>query len=143
MNVRILQQPFNANGELSCLGTELTQQLLSGNYNRVHIFSAFVTSSGTRRLGPALRAVIQAGGQVRTLIGVNNDLTSMQAVLELHNVGADVTGLHTGGSILYHPKVYWLQGENSAWISVGSSNLTGDGMYRNFETNTVIELDLN
>jgi phospholipase D-like protein len=124
------------------LGSDITEQLLSHHYNRVHIFSAFVTSSGTQRLGPALRAVIEAGGIVRALVGVANHLTSMQAVADLLDIGAEVTGLHTGGSILYHPKVYLLQGQDRAWISVGSSNLTGNGMYRNIETNTIIELRL-
>jgi hypothetical protein len=99
-------------------------------------------SSGTQRLSPALHAVTRAGGNVRALIGVDNGLTSMQAVADLHAAGVEVLGFHTGGSILYHPKVYLLSSADRAWISVGSSNLTGDGMYRNVETNTVIELDL-
>lgn len=142
MNLRILQQPFSATGELSRLGADMNQQLLSGEYNDIHIFSAFVTSSGTQRLAPGLRSVTQASGTVRFLIGVNNGLTSLQAVADLHDIGAEVLGLHTGGSVLFHPKVYFLRGPNRAWISIGSSNLTGDGMYRNIETNTVIELDL-
>jgi HKD family nuclease len=142
MNVRLLLQPFDSQGVLSRLGVELTAQLASGIYNQVHILSAFVTSSGTLRLCPALAPVAQAGGRVHALIGVNNGLTSMQAVADLHAAGVDVLGFHTGGSILYHPKVYLLRGMNRAWLSIGSSNLTGDGMYRNIEANTIIELDL-
>lgn len=142
MNVRILQQPFDNAGGLSRLGSELTGQLQSGNYRDVLIFSAFVTSSGTQRLGPALRSIIQNGGTVRALIGVRNGLTSMQAVADLHAIGVEVWGLDTGGSILYHPKVYLLQGARAGWVSIGSSNLTGDGMYRSFETNTILELNL-
>src|SRR5258707_22006 len=142
MNVRLLLQPFNSQGVLSRLGVDMIAQLVSGSYNQVHILSAFVTSSGTQRLGHALESVTHAGGQVHALIGVNNGLTSMQAAADLHAAGVEVLGFHTGGSILYHPKVYLLRGANRAWLSVGSSNLTGDGMYRNIETNTIIELDL-
>jgi hypothetical protein len=142
MRVRLFQQPFTSTGALSRLGVALAERLMSGDYNRVHIFSAFVTSSGTRRLGPALRTVTTSGGTITALIGVDNGLTSIQAVEDLHAAAAEVLGLHTGGSILYHPKVYLLSGGNVGWISVGSSNLTGEGMYRNIETNTVIELDL-
>ncbi|MGI9101040.1 MAG: phospholipase D-like domain-containing protein [Terriglobales bacterium] len=142
MNVRILQQPFDVNGALCRLGTDITARLASGQFRDVLIFSAFVTSSGTQRLGPALHAITQAGGTVRALIGVRNGLTSAQAVADLHAAGVEVWGLDTGGSVLYHPKVYILRGEGVGWISVGSSNLTGEGLFRNIETNTIIELDL-
>jgi hypothetical protein len=142
MDVRIFLQPFDVHGGLSRLGSEITGRLVSGNFNEALLFSAYVTSSGTQRLGPPLRAVIQAGGTVRALIGVHNGLTSMQAVTDLHAYGVEVWGLDTGGSILYHPKVYALRGANEAWVSIGSSNLTGEGMYRNIETNTILKLDL-
>jgi hypothetical protein len=66
----------------------------------------------------------------------------MQAVTDLHANGVEVWGLNTGGSILYHPKIYALRGGNQGWISIGSSNLTGDGLYRNVETNTILTLNL-
>jgi HKD family nuclease len=142
MQVQILLQPFNSQGLLSRLGINLAAQLMSGAYLEVHILSAYVTSSGTQRLANALQAITAAGGQVHALIGVDNGLTSMQAVADLHAAGVEVLGFHTGGSILYHPKVYLLKGPHRAWLSVGSSNLTGDGMYRNIETNTLIDLNL-
>ncbi len=142
MRVTILQQPFDGNGALSRLGVTFIAQLAHVHFNQVQILSAFVTSSGTQRLRAALTAVTSRGGHATALIGVNNGLTSMQAVADLHAAGVEVLGFHTGGSVLYHPKVYLLRGADRAWLSVGSSNLTGDGMYRNFETNSLIELDL-
>lgn len=142
MEVTILHQPYDSDGALCRLGTDIVAELTSGLYNEVHILSAFVTSSGTQRIGPALGAMTCAGGRVRALIGVNNGITSGQAVEDLCAAGVEVLGFHTGGSILYHPKVYLLRGPNCAWLSVGSSNLTGDGMYRNIETNTILRLDL-
>jgi len=120
----------------------LSGRLESGEFHDVLIFSAFVTSSGTQRLAPGLRDVVRTGGRVRALIGVRNGLTSLQAVGDLLAAGVEVWGLDTGGSILYHPKIYALRGANAGWVSVGSSNLTGDGMYRNIETNTILELNL-
>lgn len=142
MNARILQQPFDHHGRLWRLGDELGRELLSGDFNHAYIFSAYVTSSGTARICPALANIVRNGGAAQALIGVNNGLTSIQAVADLHSFGVEVWGLHTGGSVLFHPKVYLLRGQHRAWISVGSSNLTGDGMYRNIETNSVVELDL-
>jgi len=142
MNASIFHQPFDLDGRLSRLGVEFARRLQSGNFNRCLMFSAFVMSSGTQRLSPALRTIIENGGTVRALIGLRNGLTSLQAVNDLLTIGVEVWGLDTGGSILYHPKVYVLSGDNTGWASVGSSNLTGEGMYRNIETNTILELDL-
>ena len=142
MEIDILQQPFDSLGALSRLGPELIRQLLSGDYTQVHIFSAFVTSSGVQRLGPALQSVTRLGGEVIALIGIDNRISSVQAVTDLHAAGVRVLGFHTGGSILYHPKAYLLRGADRGWISVGSSNLTGDGMFRNIETNTIVQLNL-
>lgn len=61
----------------------------------------------------------------------------MQAVEHLLRAGASVFGLETGGTVLFHPKVYLLQGESRVWLSIGSSNLTCDGLYRNFEANSM------
>jgi hypothetical protein len=66
----------------------------------------------------------------------------LQAVGDLLATGVEVWGLDTGGSVLYHPKIYALRGKTAGWVSIGSSNLTGDGMYRNIETNTILELNL-
>ena len=51
--------------------------------------------------------------------------------------GASVFGFETGGTVLFHPKVYLLRGRTRIWVSIGSSNLTADGLYRNFETNSL------
>ena len=142
MRVRILQQPFNAQGNAETLGHELDQQLRSGQFREGFLCSAFVMSSGTSRLRPALRAFVQQGAAVRVIVGLNNGLTSVQAVQDLLATGARVEGFHTGGSVLFHPKSYFLVGREIAWLSIGSSNLTGEGLYRNFETNAVVNFDL-
>lgn len=142
MRVTVFHQPFDSSGALSHLGAEINLHLASLQFNQVYIFSAFVTSSGTERISAGLAAVVQSGGTVQTVIGINNGLTSAQAVVDLHRAGAEVRGLHTGGSVLYHPKIFLLRGPKTAWLSVGSSNLTGEGLYRNFEANTLLELNL-
>lgn len=142
MRVAVFHQPFDPTGALSHLGTEINRHLASAQFNDVYIFSAFVTSSGTERISGGLAAAVQGGGKVQAVIGINNGLTSVQAAADLHRIGAEVRGLHTGGSVLYHPKIFLLRGSKTAWLSVGSSNLTGEGLYRNFEANMLLELDL-
>jgi hypothetical protein len=75
------------------------------------------------------------------VLGVSNGVTSVQAVEQLLQVGASVVGCDTG-SVLYHPKLYILEGEDTAWVSIGSSNLTANGLYRNVESNLVLRFDL-
>lgn len=142
MRIYILAQPFDANGNLTGLGFELNRQLASANFTQAYICSAFATSSGTNRLLAQLQAFSQRGGTVNVLVGLRNGLTSAQAIEDLLSLGAIVQGFHTGGSVLFHPKVYFLVGPTEGWLSIGSSNLTSEGLFRNFETNAIIELNL-
>jgi len=63
-------------------------------------------------------------------------------VEHLLSAGATVYGCDTKRSVLFHPKVYLLDGENKGWLAVGSSNLTREGLFRNYEASTIVKLDL-
>ena len=142
MHVTSIIQPYSANGQLAQLGAALGAELSNGEYSLFRCSVAFARSSGTSRLFGPLRGFVLAGGEARVYVGVRNGITSAQAVAHLLTSGAEVYGCDTGGSVLFHPKVYAAQGEGSAWIAVGSANLTCDGMYRNFEVTNVTRLAL-
>ncbi len=134
-------QPFDPQGSPQTLGKRLVTEILSGPYKDLKVLVAFASSSGTSRLYGPLRDFVAAGGQVEIHVGIANDFTSMQAVEHLLAAGTRVFAFDTGDTVTFHPKVYLLQGNGLAWASVGSSNLTAEGLYRNFEANTIIELD--
>ncbi len=112
------------------------------DYHTLRICVAYATAGGTSRIYRALRDFAARGGNAEAYIGIANGVSSGKAIQHLLMSGASVWGLDTTRTVLFHPKVYVLESAASAWISVGSSNLTCEGLFRNFEANTLIELDL-
>jgi hypothetical protein len=90
----------------------------------------------------ALRNFVATGGTAQVFLGVRNGTTSSQAVSHLLSAGVVVYACDTKLSVLFHPKVYLLDGDAIAWVAVGSSNLTREGLFRNYEASTLVRLDL-
>jgi len=141
MLISILPQPFDAKGAVSSLGERYTAELESGTYVRTVCCVAYATLSGTSRICAQTSKLIKDGGTARVVVGLDNGVTSVEAVEQLLANGVDVWGCEVP-SILFHPKLYILRGTKKAWISVGSSNLTARGLFRNVESNVQFSLDL-
>jgi len=137
-----IEQPYNSSGLPSSFGMCLREALTSSDYTDGIFCVAFATSSGTSRLFGFIDEFVKRGGRLEALLGVRNGVTSKQAAEQLIQAKADVYGFDTELSVLFHSKIYILEGAKKAWIAVGSSNLTCDGLFRNVEANTVFELDL-
>ena len=143
MITRLFNQPFGMNGQIQQLGELINRELDSGNYVHAEIWVAYATAGGTSRLYGALEAFIRSGHHADVHVGLNNGVTSGQAVEHMLKAGATVYGFDTGGTNLFHPKIYLLRGPASTLVSVGSSNLTSEGLFRNFEANTITSFDPN
>jgi len=141
LRTRFVNQPFGPAGTPQTLGELLTAEIRTLGYRSLEFRVAFATSSGTSRLFGPIREFVQRGGRAVVHVGLSNGVTSAQAAEQLLLAGASVFGFETGGSVLVHPKMYLLRGGGRVWVSIGSSNLTADGLYRNFEANTVTTCD--
>lgn len=142
MRTSFHQQPFGPNGAPQTFGQALAREVSSSGYRTLKICAAFASSGGTSRLYGPLRDFVRSGGVINVYVGLSNNITSCQAIEHLIRLGASVWGFDTGQTVLFHPKVYLLQDPARAWLAVGSSNLTSEGLYRNFETNILSQLDL-
>lgn len=141
MRIEIAFQPFREDGANWTLGHRLMAELASGRYNDFLAGVAFVTSSGTTRMAPAVRSFIEAGGRARVVFGIGNRVTSRQAAEHLNTAGASVRGIAPGPGLLFHQKVFRLIGPDAGLLIVGSNNLTADGMFRHFEGACLAELN--
>jgi hypothetical protein len=142
MPASLFSQPFDSQGQPSRFGDLLNQQLTSGLYTQGVICSAYASTTGTGVTAPALQSFTAGGRKMEVLVGLGNGVTSAQAVSHLLVSGASVHGFATGSFFIFHPKVYLLEGPARAWLAIGSCNLTGEGLYRNFEVMTVSDLNL-
>jgi hypothetical protein len=135
-------------------GDVLVRELHSGAWSRLTAVVAFARMSGVRHLEDPLRSFVAAGGRVDLTLGVDVRGTTYEAVWYLMNAVAP------GGRVLlasaepgatFHPKVFIfsdappaepdpvraLRAASRTLVLIGSSNLTGGGLYTNDEAGVV------
>lgn len=135
--MQILNQPFQGQ-----LGNVLIEKLNS-NYNSLTIFSAFAKNSGVLRLKSALQQFRINEGSITAFIGIDLDGTSYEALLNLYSLCDKLYVIHSENPVTtYHSKIYLLENDTSAWCAIGSNNLTGGGLWTNFESCSIHEYNL-
>ncbi|MCJ7529939.1 MAG: phospholipase D family protein [Anaerolineales bacterium] len=124
------------------IGYEISTALNSGNYHYFKMAVAYAKNSGVGRLYEDLNNFSRIGGVTEAIIGIDQNITSYQALLNLSTlVGSNLYIHHDRGSISFHPKVYLFGNTVIEKVFIGSSNLTSGGLYLNLEANVSLELD--
>lgn len=136
----IINQPRDGN-----LLTQLVG-LLTGQDNfrgyRFFIVSAYAKKSGTDLLSAAIKFFREKGGEVISVIGVDQRNTSIQALRVLLSICDKLYIYHNNNlSRTFHPKIYVLEkAGQTVEVFIGSSNLTGGGLKTNYECVKRLEL---
>ena len=125
------------------LGEAIQAELSSMKYGEMYIFSAFAKNSGVLRLKKALEEHKKNGGKIKAYIGVDLNGTSYEALLNLYAICDNLYIIHSENpQTTYHRKIYLLRNADHAWLAIGSNNLTGGGLWTNYETSSIQEIDL-
>lgn len=131
-----INQPYDKN-----LGTELIEQISSNNYEQLTIMVAYAKLSGVNRILPTLKSFVENKGNIRCIIGIDQNNTSYEALNELMNISEKMYVFHSEDfSQTFHIKCYWLNSSDKLWYAIGSNNLTAGGLFSNYEmcsTNTL------
>lgn len=134
----ILNQPFQGQ-----LGNVLIDKIDNSNFSNLTIFSAFAKNSGVLRLKSSLEKFKKTGGNIKAFIGIDLDGTSYEALLNLFSFCDELYVIHSENmSTTYHSKIYLLENDTAAWCAIGSNNLTGGGLWTNFESTSIQEYSL-
>lgn len=133
--MELLNQPFNGQ-----LGDRLIAQLDSEDYQTLNIFVAFAKNSGVLRVKGALERFRKRGGKVNVCVGVDLGGTSYEALTALLLHTDSLRIVHSEKWQTFHPKIYQFLGEDKGLLIVGSQNLTGGGLWTNFESSVLISL---
>jgi len=114
------------------------------SFDVFYILVAYAKMSGVSRLQNEILKFKEKGGQVKAVVGIGNKNTSVQAVRLLHQLCNEFYIYHNESpSTEFHPKVYAFEKINQrGLIFIGSSNLTAGGLYTNYETTTLLDLNL-
>ena len=101
---------------------------------------AYMRMSGWNRLAGAVDNLLNRGGTVSGAIGVDG-VTTIEALQSLAQVSTNSTVFYTTSGYIFHPKLYLMNNESKGVAVIGSANLTRDGLFRNVEMATAVELD--
>jgi len=111
------------------------------------VFSYATRDGITLLLGDEAIAPLLASGQFELIVGVD-DVTDTRAIEALEAIRREIPGLsvraffHQIPDATFHPKFCWFGGRRSGTLIVGSGNLTGRGLRRNWEAFTTTRLDI-
>lgn len=136
--MKLIIQPYHDK-----LGNLLVDDLSSGKYSAFSFSVAYAKISGVDALYDPLSAFCAAGGSVYATIGIDQKNTSYEALRAVLGLTGDLFLFHNRSlSSTFHPKVYALAGRKQGKVYVGSSNLTGGGLYSNYEIVSCEDFDL-
>jgi hypothetical protein len=137
--MQFIAQPF---GEVR-LGEFLLNHFADPQWMTFRAAIAFVKRSGTQYIREPLRE-FSARSDVRISVGVDLYGTSREGLTELLAAtrARQVLVYRNNGPFTFHPKVYVFKSAQRADVLVGSGNLTGGGLFTNYEASLIVSLDL-
>lgn len=133
--MELLNQPFNGQ-----LGDRLINLLDSSDYQTLNIVVAFAKNSGVLRIKDALERFRKRGGKVNVYVGVDLGGTSYEALTALLLRTDSLNVVHSEKGQTFHAKIYQFVGKDKGLVVVGSHNLTGGGLWTNFESSVLTPL---
>tara|TARA_Y100000815_G_scaffold82788_1_gene71724 strand:+ start:473 stop:1672 length:1200 start_codon:yes stop_codon:yes gene_type:complete len=135
--MELMHQPFSGQ-----LGSRLIELLKSTEYHTLNIAVAFAKNSGVLRIKDSLTKFRERGGTVNAYVGVDLGGTSYEALTALLLNTDSLNVVHSERGQTFHSKVYQFSGKNNGFLVVGSHNLTGGGLWTNFESSVHMPLDV-
>ncbi len=135
--MKLMNQPLNGQ-----LGNDLIDLLDSPDYDTLNIVVAFAKNSGVLRIKNSLDKFRRRGGKVNAFLGVDLGVTSYEALTALLLCTDTLSVVHSEKSQTFHTKIYQFLGKEKGMIVVGSHNLTGGGLWTNFESSAHIPIDI-
>lgn len=134
--LQVVNQPYNGQ-----LGTILSDKLSDIHYNEFIILSAFAKNSGVLRIKHYLQEFKHHGGSIDAFIGIDANGTSYEALCNLFSLVDNLYIVHDNDPrVTFHSKVYYLSSlDKKKWMAIGSNNLTGGGLWTNYESAAIIE----
>jgi len=134
--MELMHQPFTGQ-----LGNRLIELLNSPNYHTLNIVVAFAKNSGVLRIKDSLERFRERGGVINVYVGIDLGGTSYEALTALLINTDSLNVVHSESGQTFHAKIYQFLGDDEGLIVVGSHNLTGGGLWTNFESSVHITVD--
>lgn len=111
-----------------------------GEAEAVHVVVAWAQASGITPMADEIRGLRERGGTASIVLGVDGGIATRESLELAVDLFDRAVVFHDTGSRLFHPKLYCVEAPGRITVALGSSNLTGGGLYRNYEANVVLRL---
>ena len=136
MNVSLISQ-FSNFEDVNSVASVLISILRSSTFPKLRAMVAFANFGGISGLSDEISKSNTTDKSI--IVGIDNKITSVEALSELIRLGFDGRIYHTSGSEIFHPKFYLFENDNEFTLIIGSNNLTTGGLVINDECAVVIQ----
>lgn len=140
MKITFLGQGFESISKNS-VGNHLIQFLADKEFHSFFGICAFASEAGVFGLSEHFQSAKQNFKNLNLIVGIDQEGTSKEALEEILNLDIDSYIFYQNESPIFHPKIYLFEGDQGVKLIVGSSNLTGRGLFTNVESSLLVEFD--
>lgn len=135
-------------GQTVHLADRLNQLLRVADLKRLRLAVSYVRWSGLGLFSSQLEVFLQQGGELQTIYGVSNGVTSPESLLYSLYL-QEMYSKHTYAGIIddiyqnatFHPKFFEFRFNHKTIVIIGSGNITAGGLVNNTECG--VELEFN
>jgi len=141
MKTTFLGQGFESSS-VDAIGNYLIQYLNRQDFHSFTGISAFASEAGIFGLSGHIQTAKAVFKNISLIVGIDQEGTSKEALEEILNLNIDSYIFYQNEAPIFHPKIYLFEGDKEIKLIVGSSNLTGRGLFTNVESSLLIEFDI-
>ncbi len=138
MKISILAQGLESESQ-NAVGNYLMKFLAENEFHTFVGISAFASEAGVFGLRKLLEHAKGKLKKITIVVGIDQGGTSKEALEELLKSGFNSFIFYYREQPIFHPKIYLFEGDKEVKLIIGSSNLTGGGLFRNVETSVLVE----
>jgi len=138
MNISFLGQGFEQDSPKS-VGNNLINIFKLEKFNSFTVISAFASESGILGLAECIASSSGNISNIKIIVGIDQEGTSVEALERILDLNVTSYIFYQKESPIFHPKIYLFESQNEYILIVGSSNLTGRGLFANVESSIMID----
>ena len=123
------------------IGYYLMKFLSSKDFTFFTAITAFASEAGVCGLSCYIESAKENFENLTIIVGVDQNGTSKEALEEILNLNINSFIFHQEEPPIFHPKIYLFEGKEITKLIIGSSNMTGRGLFTNVESSLLLEFD--
>jgi HKD family nuclease len=132
----------------TAFGPILTSEFERPDCKQADIAVAWVRATGLLHMQDGFEKLIQRGGKITVVAGIDYDNTSEEGLQGLLDIAATANGRmrvfvrHNEAGPVFHPKLYCFRDTKQIRVYIGSNNLTQAGLFQNEELSVLISANV-